>query len=70
MKHRSMLEENIQKSYSVVLGTCTDLLKFKPKQRKGWSGSCTKFYAVELIKIIKYIIFKLEDQKNLSLLIH
>ena len=31
MKRRSTLYENVQKSYSLVLGQCTDLLKSKLK---------------------------------------
>ena len=36
MKRKSMLKENTQKTYYMVLGQCNDLIKIKLNQSKGW----------------------------------
>ena len=38
IKHKSVLDDNIQKAYSLlVIGKCTDLLQSKLKQQSQWS---------------------------------
>ena len=41
MKRRSTLDENVQKSYSLVLGQCTYLLKSNIKQSNEWHAAST-----------------------------
>ena len=70
MKRRSRMHENVQKSYPVVLGQCTDLLKSKPKQRNEWNAASTTYDVLILIRIIRTITFKIDEQKYLMLAIH
>lgn len=37
VKQKSMLKENMQKSYALMLGQCTELLKSKLNKIIGWS---------------------------------
>ena len=41
MKRISTLDENVQNSYLLVLGQCTDLLKSKLKQSNEWHVAST-----------------------------
>ena len=70
VKHKYMLEENIQKAYSLMLVQYTELLKIKLRKNKGCIKSSTKFDVFNIINIIKLIVFKSEDQKYLTLLLH
>jgi len=70
LKRKSILEENCQRSYSLILGQCTDLLKSKLKQSEHWDAMSTNFDVLALIKAIKAITFKFEDQKYLPLSLH
>ena len=70
MKRRSTLDENVQNSYSLVLGQCTDLLNSKLKQSNGWNADSTTCDVLILIRIIRTITFKLDEQKYLPLALH
>ena len=70
MKRISTLDENVQKSYSLVLGKCTDLLKSKLKQSNKWHVSSKKYDVLILIRIIRTITFKFHEQKYLPLALH
>ena len=70
MKRRSTLDENVQNSYSLVLGQCTDLLKNKLKQSKEWNVASTTYDVMVLIRIIRTITFKFDEQKYLQLALH
>ena len=70
MKRRSTLDENVQKSYSLVPGQCTDILKSKLKQINGWSAASTTYDVLILIRIIRTITFKFYEQKYLPLALH
>ena len=70
VKRKSMLEENTQKTYSLVLVQCTELLKRKINQSKGWSEASTKFDVHEIINTIKSLILKFEYQKHLNIYLH
>jgi hypothetical protein len=37
IKHKSVLDDNIQKAHSLVIGQCTNLLQSKLKQLSAWS---------------------------------
>ena len=70
VKRKSMLEENIQQAYSLVLGKCIGLLKRKLKKSMGWSEAPIKFDVINLINIIESILLKFEDQKYLPISFH
>ena len=62
--------ENVQKSYSLVLGQCTYLLKSKLKQSNKWNAAPTIYDVLILIRIIRTITFKFDEQRYLPLAIH
>ena len=70
IKRDELLEDNIQKAYSLILGQCTDLLQSKMKQQTSWAVISAAQDAIELIKLIKSITFKFEDQKFLPLALY
>ena len=65
-----ILDKNIQKGYSLVLGQCTELLKSKLEPTSNWDTISTEFDLLGLIASIKSVIFKFEDQRYLPLLLH
>ena len=67
IKCKSILKENIQKSYYLLLWQCPKMLKIKLNQRKGWIKASATFDVLDPINITKYIIFKFEDQNYLHL---
>ena len=70
MKRKFMLENNIQKSYSLVLVQFIELLKRRIKHSKGWIKASTKFDILRLIKVIKCVILRFEDYKYIHILVH
>ena len=70
MNRISTLDENVQKSYSLVLGQCTDLLNSKLKQSNEWHVTSTTYDLLILIRIIRTITFKFDEQKYLPLALH
>ena len=63
MKRRSTLDKNVHKSYSLLLGQCTDLLKRNLKQSNKWNSSSTTYGVLILIRIIRMITFKFDAKK-------
>ena len=70
MRRRSTLDDNVQNCYSLVLGQCTDLLKSKLKQSYEWNAASTTYDVLILIRIIRTITFKFDEQQYLSLALH
>ena len=70
VKRDSILDENIQKAYSLMLGQCTELLKSKLKTTTDWMTVSTELDILGLIKTIRSVIFKIEDQRYLPLSLH
>ena len=70
IKRRSILDDNIQKAYSLILGQCTDLLQSKMKQQATWEATSIAQDAIKLVTMIKSITFKFEDQKFLPLALY
>ena len=66
----SILDENIQKAYSLMLGQCTELLKRKLKTTTDWMTVLTDFDLLGIMKTIRSVIFKFEDQRSLPLSLH
>ena len=70
VRRDSILDENIQKGYSLVLGQCTELLKSKLKTTSNWDTISTDFDLLGLIASIKSVLFKFEDHRYLPLSLH
>ena len=70
IKHKGLLQENIQKAYSLILGQCTKLMKSKLKSSDQWATISAEQNVLKLLAEIKSITFKFEDQKYLPLSIH
>ena len=70
MKRRSTLDENVQKSNSLVLGQCTDQIKSKLKHSNKWNAASTTYAGMILIKIVITIIFKIDEKKYSPLALH
>ena len=63
VKRDSILDGNIQKAYSLMLGQCTELLKINLKTTTDWMTVSTDFGLLGLMKTIRSVIFKFEDQR-------
>jgi hypothetical protein len=63
VKRTATLEDNIQKTCSLVIGQCADLLQSKLKQQAQWNTISLEQDAIALVSLIKTITFKFEDQK-------
>ena len=70
VRRDSILDENIQKGYSLVLGQCIEFLKSKLKTTSNWDTISTDFDLLGLIASIKSVIFKVKDQRYLPLSLH
>ena len=51
IKRLGMLQENMQKAYSLILGQCTELLRAKIKQSNTWRTVSTSFNVLGLSSI-------------------
>ena len=69
-KRKSILDDNVQKAYSLVIGHCTDLLQSKLKQQANWSTISQDQDAITLISLINTITFRFKDQKFLPLALY
>ena len=63
LKHQTILNDNIQQAYCIILGECIDLLQAKLKQQTDWETVSTNQDGIALIKLIKNIVYWFEDQK-------
>jgi hypothetical protein len=57
IKRKSILDDNVQKACSLVIGQCTNLLQSKLKQQAQWSTVSQEQDAVPQISLIKTITF-------------
>ena len=67
IKRQTILDDNIQKAYSLVLGQCTELLQSKLKQNANWQAISVAQDVIRLLAQIKTICYKFEEQKFLPL---
>ena len=67
VKRDGILDENIQKSYSLIHGKFTDLLKSKLNTSANWETVSSQYDMLGFLEIIKTIIYKFEDKKYLPL---
>ena len=70
VKHDGILDENLQKAYSLIHGQCTELLKSKLKTSANWQTVSSQYDMLGLLDAIKTIIYKFEDQKYLPLYLY
>ena len=70
IKRESILDDNVQKAFSLVLGQCTDLLQSKLKQQANWATVSREQDVIALLEMIKNITFKFDDQKFLPLALY
>jgi hypothetical protein len=70
VRQEAILQENMQRVYSLVLGQCTKLLREKLKQSSDWAQVSSAFDVLGLTKLIKSIVFKFDDQKCLLVPLH
>jgi hypothetical protein len=50
---KAILDDNIQKTFSLVIGQCTDLLQSKLKQQAQWNTVSQNQDAITLVSLIK-----------------
>ena len=65
-----ILDENLQKAYSLIFGQCTEILKSKFKSSVNWDAMSSTYDMFELLEAIKKIIYRIEDKKYLPLSLH
>ena len=70
VKRGGILDENLQKAYSLIHGQCTELLKSKLKNSANWETVSSQYDMLGLLEAIKTIIYKFKDQKYLPLSLH
>ena len=70
VKREGILDENIQKAYSLIHGQCTKLIKSKLKTSANWETVSSQYDMLGLLEAIKNKIYKFEDQKYLPLSLH
>ena len=70
VKRDGILDENLQKAYSLIHGQCTELLKRKLKTSANWETVSSQYDMLGLLDEIKTITYKFEDQKYLPLSLH
>ena len=70
VKRDGVLDENLQKAYSLIHGQCTELLKSKLKKSANRETVSSQYNILGLLESIKTIIFKFKDQKYLPLSMH
>ena len=67
VKQEYLLHANLQKAYALVLRQCTELLQSKLKQHADWAMLQCDQDVLSLLKVIKGICYKFEDQKYMPL---
>ena len=70
MKLDGILDENLQKAYSLIFGQCTELLKSKLKSSVNWDAMSSTYDMLVLLEAMKTIIYKFEDKTYLPLSLH
>ena len=67
LKREAILDSNIQRLYSLIIGQSTDLLQTKLKQQTTWSTVETNQDGIALLNLIRGAVHRFEDQKFLPL---
>ena len=66
-KRDGILDENLQKAYSLIHGQCTELLKSNLKTSANWETVSSQYNMLGLLEAIMTIIYRFKDQKYLPL---
>jgi hypothetical protein len=69
-KRSNPVQENMQRDCSLILGQCVELLRVKLKQSTEWTQVSSALDVLGLMRLIKLIVFKFEDQKFLPVSLH
>ena len=64
VKQDGILDENLQKSYSLIFGQCNELLESKLKSSVNWDAMSSTYDMFVLLQAIKTIIYKSKDQST------
>ena len=64
-KCKSVMDSNIHKAYSLVIGQCTDLLQRKVTQQAEWDQISSDQNSIAILEIIKTVILCFKYQKIL-----
>ena len=70
IKRDGIIDENLQKAYSLIHGQCTELLKSKINTSANWETVSSQYDMLGLLDAIKTIIYKFKDQKYIPLSLH
>ena len=62
VKQDVILDENLQKAYSLIFSQCTKILKSKLKSSVNWDAMSSTYDMFTLLEAIKTIIYKSKDQ--------
>jgi len=63
VKRKTLLEDNLQKLYALILGQCAKSLESRLKQQNNWETISHAQDALGLLRMIKTINYKFEEQK-------
>ena len=69
-KRKKLLQVNLEKAFSIVLGQCTYDLQKKLEANKDWETIFSTQNVLDLLEIIKMTTYKFDDEKYLPLSIH
>ena len=58
VKRDGILDENIQKAYSLIFGQCTEIIESKLKSSVNWDSMSSTYDMFAILEAIKTIIYK------------
>merc|ERR1711884_365596 len=67
VKRKKMLQINLEKAFSIILGQCTYDLQKKLEANKDWQTIFSTQNALDLLETIKLTTYKFDDEKYLPL---
>ena len=70
VKRDGILNENLQKAYSLIFSQFTKLIKSKLKPKVNWDAMSSTYDMFILLEAIKKIIYRFKDQNYLPLSLH
>ena len=70
MKRQSILNSNIKTLYSLVWGQCTNALRARIEARDDYDQMCRDARGLDLLAVIKAVVYNFQDQRYLPHLIH
>ena len=67
VKRKELLAKHMEQAYSIYLNQCTEYLQDKLKNTQRWETVSSTQNVLDLIELIKIIVFKYEEQQYLPL---